>query len=147
MIRKEFWKHYSIEKLTHEEWEAICDGCGKCCLIKLQTVKKEMPTYTSLSCQYLDTETCRCKVYSSRKIKQAECITLSPKNLNKIVEWLPNSCSYRLIYEKKDLPIWHHLKSKTVNSVHKTGNSVKNLTISELFVDEEDFVNFINNQD
>ena len=143
MVRKEFWKNLPIDQFTKEEWESLCDGCGKCCLIKLQKNKKSQPTYTSLSCEYLNTETCRCSVYNSRGKKRSDCIILSPKNLSNLVHWLPNSCSYRLIYENKDIPNWHHLKTKDKNSVHKTENSVKNLAINEEFINEKDFNNFI----
>ena len=143
MIRHNFWKRFSLAQLTYEEWDAVCDGCGKCCLIKLQKNEQTVPTYTSLACKFLDTKTCKCTVYGSRKKERSDCLTLSPKILEQIGEWLPNSCSYRLLSEGKDLPSWHHLNSKECDSVHETGNSVQNLAISEVFVDEEDFTNFI----
>ena len=145
-MRKDFWKRIPITKLTDEEWEAICDGCGKCCLVKLQEKKNSTPSYTSVACEFLNTKSCRCKVYSSRKEKKSDCLKLSPKNLNNIKNWLPSTCAYRLVSEKKDLPNWHHLISKDFNRVHLTNNSVQKLAISELLVDEEDFENFILNQ-
>ena len=143
MMRKKFWKNIPIEQLTNEEWEAICDGCGKCCLIKLQSDAESIPLYTSLACQFLNTKTCKCKVYASRKKKKHDCLILTPDSLKKVAKWLPNSCAYRLVHEKKDLPDWHHLNSKNYDSVHMTRNSIQNLAISEMFVAEEDYENFI----
>ncbi len=142
-MRKKFWKNIPIEQLTNEEWEAICDGCGKCCLIKLQSDAESIPLYTSLACQFLNTKTCKCKVYASRKKKKHDCLILTPDSLKKVAKWLPNSCAYRLVHEKKDLPDWHHLNSKNYDSVHMTRNSIQNLAISEMFVAEEDYENFI----
>ena len=142
-MRKKFWKKIPIEQLTKEEWEAICDGCGKCCLIKLQEDSQSVPLYTSLACEFLNIKKCRCKVYSTRNKKRNDCLILTPKNLKKMAKWLPNTCAYRLVKEKKDLPDWHHLNSKDINSVHTTGNSIQNLAINETFVDEADFEKFI----
>ena len=143
MMRKQFWKKIPVEQLTNEEWEAICDGCGKCCLIKLQEDSRSVPLYTSLACEFLNIKNCRCKFYSSRNKKRNDCLILTPKNLKKMVKWLPNTCAYRLVQEKKDLPNWHHLNSEDINSVHTTGNSIQNLAINETFVDEADFEKFI----
>lgn len=142
-MRKQFWKKIPVEQLTNEEWEAICDGCGKCCLIKLQEDPRSVPLYTSLACKFLNIRNCRCKVYSSRNKKRNDCLILTPKNLKKMVKLLPNTCAYRLVQEKKDLPNWHHLNSEDINIVHRTGNSIQNLAINETFVDEADFEKFI----
>ena len=142
-MRKNFWKNIPLKRLTKEEWEAICDGCGKCCLIKLQNDTQSIPFYTSLTCQFLNTKNCKCKVYTFRDKKKRDCLILTPDNLEQVMKWLPNSCAYRLVKEKKDLPSWHHLNSKDRNSVHRTGNSIQNLAINEMFVAEEDYENFI----
>ena len=145
-MRKNFWKKIPITELTAEEWEAICDGCGKCCLIKLQKHARSAPCFTSVACKFLNTKSCKCKVYSSRKQKKNDCIILTPKNIKKVKDWLPNTCAYRLVSEKKELPEWHHLNTKNYNSVHLTNNSVQKLAISELLVDEEDLENFVMDQ-
>jgi len=142
-MRKNFWKNIPITELTAEEWEAICDGCGKCCLIKLQEHAKSAPYFTSVACKFLNTNNCKCKVYKSRKQKKSDCIILTPKNIKKIKDWLPSTCAYRLVSEKKDLPEWHHLNTKSYNTVHLTNNSVQKLAVSELLVDEEDLENFV----
>ena len=142
-MRKNFWKNIPINKLTLEEWESLCDRCGKCCLNKFQKTNKSAPIYTSIACKFLDIKKCNCKVYDDRKNKRDDCLILSPKNIDKISKWLPTTCSYRLIYEKKDLPFWHHLLNKKNNSIHHSENSVKNFAISEEYVDNSDISNFI----
>ena len=142
-MRKNFWKTIPLNDFSHEEWELLCDGCGKCCLNKFQKTKKSVPFYTSIACKFLDIKKCICTVYNERKNKRKDCLVLSQNNLNKIVNWLPTSCSYRLIYEKKDLPSWHHLNKNKNKNVHNTKNSVKDFAISEEYVDSSDISNFI----
>ena len=142
-MRKNFWKIIPLKNLTIKEWELLCDGCGKCCLNKFKKTKKSVPIYTSVACKFLDIQKCSCKVYSQRENKRKDCLVLSPKNINKIVNLLPTSCSYRLIYEKKPLPSWHHLNQHKNKNVHNTNNSVKNFAISEEYVDNSDISNFI----
>ena len=142
-MRKNFWKNIPLNDLNSEEWELLCDGCGKCCLNKFKKTKKCAPIYTSVACKFLDINKCSCKVYSEREKKRKDCLILSPKNINKVVNLLPTSCSYRLIYEKKPLPSWHHLNLPKNKNVHNTKNSVKNFAISEEYVDSSDIANFI----
>ena len=141
-MRKDFWKRLSFDQLTKREWESVCDGCGKCCLIKVQSQKKLEPHFTGVSCKFLNTKTCKCKVYSTRKERKKDCITLTPDNIKELAKWLPNTCSYRLIFEKKELPEWHHLHTKNSSSVHVTGNSVKDKVISEEFFHQDDIMDF-----
>ena len=142
-MRKNFWKIIPLKNLNRKEWELLCDGCGKCCLNKFKKTKKSVPIFTSVACKFLDIQKCSCKVYSQRENKRKDCLVLSPKNINKIVNLLPTSCSYRLIYEKKPLPSWHHLNQHKNKNVHNTNNSVKNFAISEEYVDNSDISNFI----
>ena len=142
-MRKNFWKIIPLKNLNIKEWELLCDGCGKCCLNKFKKTRKSLPIYTSVACKFLDIQKCSCKVYSQRENKRKDCLVLSPKNINKIVNLLPTSCSYRLIYEKKPLPSWHHLNQHKNKNVHNTNNSVKNFAISEEYVDNSDISNFI----
>ena len=136
-MRKNFWKKIPLERLTKEEWEAICDGCGKCCLIKLQNDTQSIPFYTSLACQFLNTKNCKCKVYTFRDKKKRDCLILTPDNLEQVMKWLPNSCAYRLLYEGQELPFWHHLRSGSFDTVHHTGKSVQGTTIPEYDIVEE----------
>ena len=142
-MRKNFWKTIPLKDLSSEEWELLCDGCGKCCLNKFKKTKKSAPVYTSVACKFLNIRKCSCKVYSERETKRKDCLVLSPKNINKLVNLLPTSCSYRLINEKKPLPYWHHLNIPKNKNVHNTQNSVKNFAISEEYVDSSDILNFI----
>ena len=140
-MRKEFWKNIPLNKLTQKEWESLCDGCGKCCLNKFQKTKKSLPIYTSIACKFLNIKKCTCTVYKNRKKKRSDCLILSAENLEKTAKWLPQSCSYRLIFEKKELPFWHHLNNNKNKNVHNTKNSVKNFAISEEYVDSTDMSN------
>ena len=89
----------------------------------------------------MNIQKCICKVYDERKNKKSDCLILSPKNIDQLVNWLPTSCSYRLIFEKKELPFWHHLNNNKNKNVHNTKNSVKNFAISEEYVDSTDMSN------
>ena len=115
---------------------------GKMLPNKFSKTKKCAHLY-KCSLQIFDINKCSCKVYSEREKKRKDCLILSPKNINKIVNLLPTSCSYRLIYEKKPLPSWHHLNLPKNKNVHNTKNSVKNFAISEEYVDSSDIVNLI----
>ena len=138
----QFWKTKKLEEMSSEEWEALCDGCGKCCVLKLEDEDTAEVTYTSLSCKLFDPNTCRCTDYSERHKKVPECLVISPKNL-KDIPWLPSSCSYRLRHEGKELPSWHHLNSKDASLVHTEAQSVQNKVTSLKNVDENDYINYI----
>ncbi len=139
-MRKEFWKNIPLNKLTKKEWESLCDGCGKCCLNKFQKTKKSLPIYTSIACKFLNIKKCTCTVYKNRKKKRSDCLILSAENLEKMARWLPQSCSYRLIFENKELPNWHHLLNDKYKNVHNTNNSVRNFAINENYIDFSDFL-------
>jgi uncharacterized cysteine cluster protein YcgN (CxxCxxCC family) len=133
-----FWLEKSLSELTAEEWESLCDGCGKCCLHKLQDEDTEELFFTSIACSKLDLEKCRCSVYETRLEHVPMCLDLSPDNIDE-VEWLPNSCAYRLVGEGKALPSWHHLVSGSKRTVHEAQMSVKDRAISEADVDDDDW--------
>ena len=142
-IRKEFWKHYKIDQLNINEWEALCDGCGKCCLQKLEDENTNEIEFTKISCRLLDTETCKCGQYANRKDFVPDCVVLTPRNLKSVAYWMPNTCAYRLLYEKKPLFDWHPLVSGTNETVHKAGVSVKGWAIPEFEVSQEDWEDYI----
>ena len=137
-MKKKFWKKKPLSDFTRKEWELLCDGCGKCCLNKFHKTKNSPPIYTNVACRFLNIQKCKCKVYNERKSKKSDCLILSPKNIGQFVNWLPTSCSYRLIFEKKDLPFWHHLNNNKNKNIHNTKNSIKNFAISEKYVDNTD---------
>ena len=134
-LRNFFWEKYSLDQLNQDEWEALCDGCAKCCLLKLVDKKK---TYiTNISCSKLELDSCRCSDYLNREKNVEACLKLTKDNLHENSKFLPSSCSYKLISEGKPLPQWHHLISKDTESVHRTNQSIKEYCLSETSVDQE----------
>ena len=138
-MRKYFWKKIPLNKLTHEEWEALCDGCGKCCLNKLENDETGEVYYTTIACRLLDNESCKCSQYSIRHQFVPECIVLTPKNISEHAYWLPKTCAYYLVWKGKELYDWHPLISGTSNSVHDANVSVQNKTIAEFEVNEDEW--------
>ena len=140
-VRKSFWEQYSLEQLNTEEWEALCDGCAKCCLLKIVYKKK---TYmTNISCSKLEQDSCRCSDYKNRQKNVKNCIKLTKDNLRKNSKFLPASCSYKLLDEGKTLPHWHHLITNDKESVHKANQSIKEYCVSETLVDHENYEDYI----
>ncbi len=125
---KPFWQTTALEDMSREEWESLCDGCGRCCLQKLEDEEGGIH-YTHLACERLDCNTGHCSVYKTRSRDKPSCIHLKPEFIPRF-HWLPNTCSYRLIHEGKDLPAWHPLVSGTSDTVDQAGISVKGRVIS-----------------
>lgn len=120
-----FWKRKTLSQMTAAEWESLCDGCGKCCLVKLEDADDYRKTYfTDVGCTLLDGHSCRCTDYAHRSEKVKDCVKLTPRNIRRIV-WLPPSCAYRLVAEGKDLYWWHPLVSGDPETVHTAGVSVR----------------------
>jgi uncharacterized protein len=116
--------------MTTAEWESLCDGCGKCCLHKLEDDDGGRVHYTNVACRLLNTGTCRCKNYDERRRYVPDCVSLTAETVGKL-KWLPSTCAYRLLAEGKPLPWWHPLVSGDSESVHKAGASVRNRAIPE----------------
>ncbi len=120
-----FWRRKTLAQMTEAEWESLCDGCGKCCLVKLEDADDSRRTYfTDVGCRLLDGESCRCTDYAHRTDKVKDCVKLTPRNIRRIV-WLPPSCAYRLVAEGRDLYWWHPLVSGDPDTVHAAGVSVR----------------------
>ena len=128
--RNSFWKTKTLRQMSSSEWEALCDGCGKCCLIKLIDDLTDDLHYTTVACKLLDCDSCRCGDYNNRKKLVEDCVILSPRLVEEL-HWMPSTCAYRLIYEGKDLYWWHPLVSGNPNTVHEAGISVRGRAISE----------------
>jgi len=143
--KQPFWKTISFDQMTPEQWESLCDGCGRCCLYKFEDVDTHEFFYTNVVCRFLDLETCQCTVYSERKEKMPSCIILSPTRIPKLT-WLPDTCAYRLVNEGKDLPKWHPLVSGDPLTVHQAGISIQNKAIPEQDIDMRDLENYIIDQ-
>ena len=124
MAEARFWQTKTLAEMNDAEWEALCDGCGKCCLVKLQDDDSGEISYTDLACQLLDTDSCRCLHYQRRLELVPDCVKLTKENLSQI-DFMPPSCAYRLLNEGKPLPDWHPLISGDANSTMKAGKSVK----------------------
>ena len=123
------WLHKPLSDLTPEQWESLCDGCGKCCMAKLQDSETDKVYYTNVACELLDSHGCRCTDYANRTVRVPDCVSLSMENTDPF-EWLPKSCAYRLRYKNKPLFDWHYLISDDKDSVHNAGVSVKGKVIA-----------------
>ena len=137
-----FWEEKSLAAMTTDEWESLCDGCGKCCVIKLEDVDTSVIHYTDIGCELLDSDTCRCSDYENRKTRVPDCVILTPQSLDQL-PWMPETCAYRLLHEGKPLPLWHPLNTGDAQSAHKAGQSVKGLTIAEGSIAQADYPNHI----
>jgi uncharacterized cysteine cluster protein YcgN (CxxCxxCC family) len=135
--RHPFWKSLSLNQMSREQWESLCDGCGRCCLQKFQDPKTGKVTYTWVSCYLLDTQTCRCTGYEQRTIRVPDCQMLTPEKIS-CLRWLPRTCAYRRLSEGKELSAWHPLISGDPESVHRAGISLRDKAISEVYVHPED---------
>ena len=125
-----FWKTTPLNKMSRAQWESLCDGCGKCCVHKLEDEDTGALMATNVACRLLDRRTGQCKDYRNRKAHIPECVRLTPAMIPKL-DWLPSTCAYLLVYEGKDLPKWHPLVSGDKESVHKAKQSVRGWTVSE----------------
>ena len=142
-LREAFWKHVPLDRMTKAEWEALCDGCGRCCLNKLEDADSGAVAYTRVACRLLDGDSCRCGNYALRKVLVPECVVLTPANIGQIAYWMPPTCAYRLLWEGADLPDWHPLVSGDPDSVHRAGISVRGQTVPEYEVPETEWEDHI----
>jgi len=134
-----FWKQKTLEELDPVEWESLCDGCGRCCLVKLEDEESEAVHFTDIACKLFDSSTCQCSQYAQRHKKVHDCIRLTPAKV-RALSWLPPSCAYRLVAEGRDLPWWHPLVSGSPASVHEAGVSVRGrVSLMENQAESEDY--------
>ncbi len=137
-----FWKK-PLAEMTRAQWERLCDGCGRCCLIKLEDEDTGRIHHTSVACKLLDRQSCRCRDYSGRKTIVPDCVRLTLSKLVKI-RWLPPSCAYRLRLEGRDLPPWHPLLSGDPDSVRRAGvSAARRIEAGEDEVETDDLPQFI----
>lgn len=126
-LEEGYWRRKTLAQMSEREWEALCDGCGKCCVISLEDVDTGVLHLTDVSCKLFDTTTCGCGDYANRKATVPDCVKLTPKNVPKL-DWLPQTCAYRLVSEGRDLFWWHPLISGDTETVHTAQASVRGKT-------------------
>ena len=137
-----FWTYKRLEQMTAAEWEALCDGCGLCCLVRFEDEDTGEVIPTRVHCRLFDPDACRCSDYANRKRHVPDCIKLTPGAIEAL-EWMPRSCAYRRVWEGRDLAAWHPLVSGDPESVHRAGVSVRGQTVSEAaLADPEDALDF-----
>ena len=135
-----FWRSKSLDDMSIDEWESLCDGCGRCCLHKLEDEDSGHVDYTNIACRLLNLGTCRCTNYPARHDLVSDCLALTPEAVRKTT-WLPPTCAYRMVNEGNDLAWWHPLVSSDPDTVHQAGISVRGRVVTaQRAGDEEDHI-------
>jgi uncharacterized cysteine cluster protein YcgN (CxxCxxCC family) len=143
MTSAPFWRTKTLAQMSPREWESLCDGCGLCCLIRLEDEDTGEVTPTRVACRLFDPHACSCSDYADRHRTVPDCIKLTPGNI-RTLHWMPRSCAYRRLHEGRGLAPWHPLVSGDPQTVHAAGISVRDQTISEAVLDHpDDAVDFL----
>lgn len=142
-LRPRFWETVPLERMTRAEWEALCDGCGKCCMNKLEDEDTGEVALTNVACRLFDDATCRCSQYDIRHQFVPECIVLKPQNMDRNLYWMPETCAYKLLWQGRSLYPWHPLISGDPDTVHRAGVSMQGRTVPEFEIDDDDWEDHI----
>lgn len=142
MSNEPFWRTKRLDEMSKAEWESLCDGCGRCCLLKLADEDSDRVDYTDVACRLLDLGTCRCGDYPNRRRKVRDCVQLTPAKLQQLT-WMPSTCAYRLLHEGRELYWWHPLVSGDPATVVEAGISVAGRVVSERQVRDEELEDHI----
>jgi uncharacterized cysteine cluster protein YcgN (CxxCxxCC family) len=142
-----FWETKPLAALSPAEWESLCDGCGRCCVVKLEDEDTGKVHYTDVACRLFDSHTCRCGSYALRAKLVKGCVVLTPKSLPEVAHWLPRTCAYRLLHEGRPLADWHPLVSGDPESVHAAGISLRGKVVPEYEVAEDELEDHIVDED
>lgn len=138
-----FWRTKTLDQMSSDEWESLCDGCALCCLQKVEDEDTEEVFYTTVVCHLLDTSNCRCTQYERRSELVPNCVKLRPQDVSEF-HWLPSSCAYRLVSEGKNLPEWHPLVSGDSRSVIDSDSSVLSYyEVKDNEIKEEDLIDYV----
>lgn len=135
MSEQPFWKTHSLQQMSRQQWESLCDRCCRCCLHKIEDIDSREIHFTNVACHLLDHEHCLCSDYANRSQRVPDCVTLTPADLADPY-WLPDTCSYRLLAEGKDLPRWHPLVSGNPDSTHEAGMHICGRVVCESQADD-----------
>ena len=142
MTDQPFWRTKTLAQMSAEEWESLCDGCGRCCLVRFEDEETGEVIPTRVACRLLDVHTCACTNYPRRRRYVPDCIKLTPRKIDEL-SWMPHSCAYRRLHEGRDLADWHPLVSGDPSSVHRAGISVAGKVVSETALENvEDALDF-----
>ena len=137
-----FWENKTLDQMTHEEWESLCDGCAKCCLHKIQAQDDGKVYFTNIACRLLDCESCRCQNYKNRMKIIHDCVHLTPSLINEL-KWLPKTCAYRRLSEGRGLAWWHPLVSGDPDTVRQAKISICDRVIPESLIDITELEEYI----
>lgn len=142
-LRDRFWETIPMTEMTEAEWEALCDGCGRCCLFKFEDEDTREVVFTRVACPLMNCDTCHCGDYKNRKNLVPDCVSLTADTMKDTAYFMPKTCAYRLLHEGKPLFDWHPLVSGSHQSVHDAGVSIKGWTVNGHDISEKDWKDIV----